>query len=101
MYSDGCDKRVQSWSGWRGGLGGKIVVKRRIDPAMSTWSLVIGLDKEVKRVWSEDMNTDKMNNRTFKIRPAYSWNSEVGEDEEKVVNVHVRWDKKDTSPKIK
>ena len=57
---------------------------------MPTWSLVMGLDMPVKRLWSEDMSTDKMNNRTFKIRPAYSWNSEVQEDEEKVINVHVR-----------
>ena len=100
-YSDGCEKRVQKWSGWRGGLDGKIVVKRKVDPAMPTWSLVMGLDMDVKRLWSEDMSTDKMSNRTFKIRPAYSWISEVQEDEEKVINVHVRWDEEGSSPKIR
>ena len=100
-YSDGCEKRVQKWSGWRGGLDGKIVVKRKVDPAMTTWSLVMGLDMPVKRLWSEDMSTDKMNNRTFKIKPAYAWNSEVKEDEEKVINVHVRWDEEESSPKIR
>ena len=100
-YADGCEKRVQKWSGWRGGLDGKIVVKRKVDPAMPTWSLVMGLDMPVKRLWSEDMSTDKMNNRTFKIKPAYAWNAEVKEDEEKVINVHVRWDEEESSPKIR
>ena len=68
---------------------------------MPTWSLVMGLDMPVKRLWSEDMSTDKMNNRTFKIKPAYAWNSEVKEDEEKVINVHVRWDEEESSPKIR
>ena len=99
-YSDGCKERVKKWSGWRGGLDGKIIVKRKVDPAMPTWSLIMGLDKDVKRLWSEDMETDKMNNRTFKIKPAFSWNSEVRKDEEKVVNVHVRWDEEEESPKI-
>ena len=61
----------------------------------------MALDNDVERLWSEDMSTDKMNNRTFKIKPAYSWNAEVEENEEKVINVHVRWDEKERSPKIR
>ena len=100
-YSDGCNKRIKKWSGWKGGLDGKIIVKRKVDPAMPTWSLTMALDKDVDRLWSEDMSTDKMNDRTFKIKPAYSWNAEVEESEEKVINVHVRWDEEERSPKIR
>ena len=99
--SDGCNARIEKWSGWRGGLDGKIVVKRKVDPGMPTWTLTMALDMDVDRLWSEDMTTDKMNSRTFKIRPAYSWNSEVKENEEKTINVHVRWKGEDQSPKIK
>ena len=42
--SDGCNTRIEKWSGWRGGLDGKIVVNNqvfvcRLHPKLSSYKL--------------------------------------------------------------
>ena len=100
FYSSGCEKRIKNWSGWSGGLNGKILVKEAGDPELSTWTVVIQLDKSVDKLQAYDSKTDKLDDRTYKISPL-SWNAEIKKDATKTVNLQVWWPQGEAEPKIR
>ena len=100
FYSSGCEERIKSWSGWDGGLNGRILVKKAGDSGLSTWTVVIQLDKKVKRLQVYDTNTEKLDDRTYKISPL-AWNAKVNEQAEKTVNLQVWWNQGEAEPKIR
>jgi hypothetical protein len=100
FYSSGCEQRVKNWSGWSGGLNGKILVKEAGDPALPAWSVVIQLDKSVDKLQAYDTKTEKLDDRTYKISPL-SWNAEIKEEAEKTVNLQVWWPQGEAEPKIR
>ena len=100
FYSSGCEQRVKNWSGWSGGLNGKILVKDAGDPALKTWTVVIQLDKSVKKLQSYDSKTEKVDDRTYKISPL-SWNAEIKQEAVKTVSLQVWWPQGEAEPKIR
>jgi hypothetical protein len=100
FYSSGCEERIKSWSGWDGGLNGRILVKTAGDTALSTWTVVIQLNKKVTRLKAYDSNTEKLDDRTYKISPL-SWNAKVNEQAGKMVNLQVWWNQGEAEPKIR
>ena len=100
FYSAGCEERIISWAGWSGGLNGKILVKSAGDPELTTWSVVIQLDKSITKLQAYDATTDKVDDRTYKISPA-SWNAKVNEQAEKTVSVQLWWTAGEAEPNIR
>ena len=100
FYSSGCEERILSWSGWSGGLNGKILVKKAGDPGLPTWSIVVQLDKSVKDFKAYDTKTEKLDDRTYKISPL-DWNAKVKEAATKTVNLQVWWNQGEAEPKIR
>ena len=100
FYSAGCEERIESWSGWDGGLNGRILIKNAGDPAIPTWTVVIQLDKNVDKLQSYDGNTEKLDDRTYKISPL-KWNAEANEAAKRIVNVQVTWKQGEVEPKIR
>lgn len=101
FYSSGCEQRIKSWSGWSGGLSGRIQIKNAGDPALLTWTVVIQLDKSVNKLQSYDSKTEKLDDRTYKLSPANKWSAEVKEQAEKAVNLQVWWNAGEAEPKIR
>jgi len=100
FYTALCEERIQRWSGWSGGLGGTILVKPKGEGAISSWTVVINLDKDVTKLTSYDADAEKLDPRTYKLS-AKSWNAEVNENQERTVNVQINWPQGEAEPKIR
>ena len=100
FYTALCEERIQRWSGWSGGLGGTILVKPKGEGAISSWTVVINLDKDVTKLTSYDADAEKLDPRTYKLS-AKSWNAEVKENQERTVNVQINWPQGEAEPKIR
>ena len=101
FYSPGCEQRIKSWSGWSGGLSGSILIKKAGDLALTTWTVVINLDKSVNNLQSYDSKTERLDDRTYKLSPANEWSAEIKEEAEKVVGLQVWWNQGEVEPKIR
>ena len=100
FYSSLCEERIQRWNGWSGGLGGSILVKKKGAGAISSWTVVINLDKDVTSLTSYDADAEKLDPRTYKLS-AKAWNAEVKENAERTVNVQIKWPQGEAEPKIR
>ena len=100
FYSSACEERIQRWTGWDGGLGGTILVKKKGDGAITEWTVVMHLNKPVTSLTSYDADSIKLDNRTYKLSPK-QWNKEVKENAERTVSVQIKWPQGEAEPKIK
>lgn len=94
-----CEERIRSWNTWSGGLTGTVQIKALGAPAMTTWSAILQMDRDVKDFRSYDSQVQELNKRTFILTPL-SWNGEVAEAAERMVNVQLAWDQGGAEPRI-
>ena len=100
FYTSACEKQIKSWNGWGSGLGGTILVKAKGDPAITEWTVVIHLNKEITSLTSYDADAEELDSRTYKLSPK-NWNKEVKENAERTVNVQIKWPQGEAEPKLK
>jgi len=101
-YSNGeCDQLIVKWSSWSGssGLDGKVRIKAKGDPAISGWTVTLNFDRDVKSCHVYDAIVSNSSSRNF-VASAKSWNRDVAEDAEKVLDVQVTWDSGTQEPKL-
>lgn len=87
---EACQRRLRNWTVWEGGLTGTVVIKDAGDPPLTSWSVILQVDRDVDDFRSYDSQVQQLNRRTFIMTP-FTWNAEVAEVAEGSVSIQMAW----------